>query len=361
MYFYKVQFNFTVNHIFFLTMIFTAISSFEITNIFYLSIFFLVGYVTRYYFKYFTRPNPLPGPFPLPFLGNAHQSIGLGFNDWLLSMHKKYGDMYEIELGRRMIILCRADLLEKVKQYPFRHEVTEGFVEYGLHESSMAFNNELKSWKYNRQFFNQALMTPSFNNQAVEWANELWEILESHWDNIGENKELDLIKWMRRFATDITFKIATGVKNDSLTSYYNTFVPNIDPLIIKESEDSENLIRSVEIFLGGVSYYIIYNRFMRHYFPFVREEGNNLLKNRDYLFNRLQNVVKERRIEIENTPLDQPLGHDMLTSCMTANTPREINPVKHADDPDLLRPMTDKEAFGNILDIMLGGTDTVCK
>jgi cytochrome P450 len=32
--------------------------------------------------------------------------------------------------------------------------------------------------------------------------------------------------------------------------------------------------------------------------------------------------------------------------------------VKHAD-VDLLRPMTDKEIFGNILEAMLGGTDTV--
>ncbi|PKK62958.1 cytochrome P450 [Rhizophagus irregularis] len=75
------------------------------------------------------------------------------------------------------------------------------------------------------------------------------------------------------------------------------------------------------------------------------------------LMSKLYTIVKERRIEIENTPLDQPLRHDMLTSFITANTPRDINVVKHADS-DLLRPMTDKEIFGNILDTMLGGTDT---
>ncbi|RGB22853.1 cytochrome P450 [Rhizophagus diaphanus] len=47
----------------------------------------------------------------------------------------------------------------------------------------------------------------------------------------------------------------------------------------------------------------------------------------------------------------------MLTSYITANTPRDINVMKHAD-ADLLRPMTDKEIFGNILDAMIGGTDT---
>src|ERR1041384_1824726 len=95
-------------------MILTIISSFRIFDIFYLLITFVVIYVIRYYFNYFTRPNPLPGPFPLPLFGNAHQSIGLEFNDWLLAMYEKYGDMYEIYLGQRMIVLCRADLIENM-------------------------------------------------------------------------------------------------------------------------------------------------------------------------------------------------------------------------------------------------------
>ena len=76
------------------------------------------------------------------------------------------------------------------------------------------------------------------------------------------------------------------------------------------------------------------------------------------MFDRLYNITKQRRIEIENTPLDQPLSHDMLTSFITAHTSRDINPVKHAD-ADLLRPMTDKEVMGNLLDALIGGTDTV--
>ena len=92
--------------------------------------------------------------------------------------------------------------------------------------------------------------------------------------------------------------------------------------------------------------------------PFVRGKTNHLLKDRDYLFDRLNNIIKQRRIEIENTPLDQPLSHDMLTSFITANTSRDVNSVKHAD-ADLLRPMTDKEVMGNLLDALIGGTDTV--
>ena len=76
-------------------MISTITSSFGISDIFSLSIIFIIVYTAQYYYNYFARPNPLPGPFPIPVLGNAYQAIGLEQNDWFMSMHKKYGDMYE--------------------------------------------------------------------------------------------------------------------------------------------------------------------------------------------------------------------------------------------------------------------------
>ncbi|PKY57542.1 hypothetical protein RhiirA4_478684 [Rhizophagus irregularis] len=50
-------------------------------------------------------------------------------------------------------------------------------------------------------------------------------------------------------------------------------------------------------------------------------------------------IVEERKIEIKNTPLNQPLHHDMVT---TANTPHDINMVKRSGT-NLLRSVTDKE------------------
>ncbi|CAB4403744.1 unnamed protein product [Rhizophagus irregularis] len=117
----------------------TIIPSLGISNIFSILIIYLIIYITRFYYHYFTRPNPLPGPFPLPIFGNSYQQIGYGFNDWLLSLHKKYGDIYEIILaGQRSIILCNPDLTEKMNisstksKYPIRLPNSEGFVEYGF-------------------------------------------------------------------------------------------------------------------------------------------------------------------------------------------------------------------------------------
>src|ERR1043166_6995255 len=167
---------------------------------------------------------------------------------------------------------------------------------------------------------------------------------------------------MRRFTNEIIFKISTGVKNDAVFSYYSTFMPekSFNEKEKKIIKDSEDFIQSIETFVSGIMYFAIFNKFMRHYVPFIRGKIIRLLKNRDYLFYRIINIIKERRIEIENTPLDRPLSHDMLTSLLTANTSRDINAVKHAD-ADLLRPMTDGEIFANIFDAMRAGSDTVSK
>ncbi|CAB5199217.1 unnamed protein product [Rhizophagus irregularis] len=348
--------------------IISLFSSFGISDIFYLSITFIILYVSRYYYNYFTRINPLPGPLPFPMFGNIHQKFGYEFNDWLMSLHKKYGDMFEINLaGQRTIILCNTELIENMNitstktKYPIRFLVTEGFREYGINGTGIVNNVDLKSWKYNRQFFTQAMMTPSFNHQAVECTNKLWSEMESYWKNLGETHELDLIRWMHRFSNEMIFIISTGVKTNCVASYYYTLVPNND-LNEKEKEkikESEDFIKSLEMLLRGAIYFFYFNRFMRHYVPFIRGKAISLLKNRDYLYEKIYKIIKERRTEIENTPLNQPLRHDMLTSFITANTPRDINVVRHGDtDADLLRPISDMEIFGNILDAMGGGTDT---
>ncbi|CAB4420577.1 unnamed protein product [Rhizophagus irregularis] len=68
-------------------------------------------------------------------------------------------------------------------------------------------------------------------------------------------------------------------------------------------------------------------------------------------------IIKRRREEIENTPLDEPLPSDLLTSIITANTPRDINYDK-IDDKEVMRPMNDHEIRVIIFDGIIAGTDT---
>src|SRR2546423_12706023 len=172
-------------------MLSVTVSSLGISDVFSLLIIFIVIYVTQYYYHYFTRPNPLPGPFPLPILGNAHQQVGMEFKDWIMSLHEKYGDMFETHLGgQRSIVLCRTDLIENMfipstkTKYPNRLKLSEGLKELGIDGTGLASNTDHKSWKYNRQFFTQAMLVPSFNHQAIEWASELWKEMETYWNNL---------------------------------------------------------------------------------------------------------------------------------------------------------------------------------
>jgi hypothetical protein len=355
-------------------MLSVIFSSFGTSDIFSLLIIFVILYVTQFYYKYFTRPNPLPGPFPIPILGNA-QNFGHEYNNWLMMLHKKYGDIFEITLGsQRFIMLCRPDLIENMiltstkSKYHLRFIITENLKEYFKATGLGIISNDVyECWKYNRQLFIQAMNTSNFNYQAIECTIELWEQMESYWNNLGEDYELDLTKWMRRFTNDMIFKITTGVKNDSVLSYYNTLIiknnkHSIDEKEKEKFEESERFIKSIEVFTGGIVFFFVINKYIRHYVPFIRGITKRLLENRDYLYDKMHNVIKKRRIEIDNTPLDQPLRHDMLTSHIVMNTPRHINMIKHTDkhaDSDVLKPMEDREILGNMLDSMFGGTDTV--
>jgi cytochrome P450 len=341
-------------------MLSSILLSIKLSDIFSLLLILIVTYVFQFYYRYFTRPNPLPGPLPLPLVGNSLQT-GSKIDDWMLSLHKKYGDMFELFLaGKRTIFVCRADLIDSMNvpsstksKYPLRfEELNDGLDEYGVNGIGVVSNNHVPSWKFNRQFFSQSMMTPSFNIQTIEWARELWEEMESYWNKLGEDYEVDLIKWMRRFTNEMIFRIATGVKNDNVASYYNT-------IIDKDSiDEGGKFVTAIDSFIKGFFYIVLLNKFTRNYIPFIRGQWFQILKNRDYLFDKINKVIKERRIEIENTPLDQPLRHDMLTAFITANTSRDINPVKNVD-AEYLRPMTDREILGNVIDAMTGGTDTV--
>ncbi|PKK77102.1 cytochrome P450 [Rhizophagus irregularis] len=75
-------------------------------------------------------------------------------------------------------------------------------------------------------------------------------------------------------------------------------------------------------------------------------------------YRRLDEIFKKRRQEIENTSLNKPLPNDMLTSVITANTPRDVNYTKTVGGEALDRPMTYSEIGGIIFDGFLGGSDT---
>ncbi|CAG8457314.1 12239_t:CDS:2 [Cetraspora pellucida] len=247
----------------------------------------------------------------------------------------------------------------------------EGFEELGMAGRGIVANHDLKSWRFNRQFFNQAVLTPSFNNEAVKWSNKLLQELEGYWESLGKlnlsdnnlqddkndwSLEFDISSWSRRFTSDMIVILVTGERSYTMASYYNIYSPVKVTRTGALIEDSERFVQGFSYHLTGFTYFMYLGPIVRHYWPFTRSKVRSFLKNRDYLFETLDMIIKKRRKEIDETPIDKELEHDMLTSLIIANTERNKNRISTGDG--ITRPMTDVEIRGNLFDAFLGGVDT---
>ncbi|RGB33678.1 cytochrome P450 [Rhizophagus diaphanus] len=332
-------------------------------------------YVAQYYYKYFTRVNPLPGPFPFPFVGNLLQYY-LWFKGDTKKFYdynyKKYGDIYEIQFNERSIILSRTEYIEKLltpstkNSHVVRLPDSEGLEELGVGGKGILTNNDFKSWKYNRQFFAQAILSPKFTNEAIDWTNKLFNELEGYWNKlflkekiIKENQDkLDFAAWLHHYTNDMIIKLLTGERSYSMAAYFDTLSDKKSDHPLAIVDDSVKLVQALRKHLIGFITFIYVPSLLRHYVPFFKNKADDLLQNVRFINKRLDEIIRRRRQAIENTPLDEPLANDMLTSLITANTSRDVNHIKTVSGEALNRPMTDSEIRGSIFDGFLGGTDT---
>ncbi|GES76004.1 cytochrome P450 [Rhizophagus clarus] len=333
----------------------------------------LIISVIHYYYKYFTRINPLPGPFPFPFVGNLPQLVWHRGNlkDYLELNHKKYGDIIDICLPQRSISLGRAEYIEKflipstknlnITRTP-RFNV---FDDLGITGKGIVVNQHYKSWRYNRQFFTQAFLNPKFNHKAIEWINRLFDELESYWNKlylkeeiIKENKNiLDFFPWLNQFTNDMIIELITGERSYSMASLFNTLSDEKAEHHLAITEDSVKLVCAIRKYNTRLPWFELVPPFLRHYVPYFKNISDDTINNVKYLHKRLDAIIKRRRQEIENTPLDEPLQSDMLTSVITASTSRDFNRIKTVGG-EILRPMTDDEICFVMIDGFLAGTDT---
>ncbi|RIB25402.1 cytochrome P450 [Gigaspora rosea] len=342
----------------------------SIKDYFLFFILIFATYVFNFYYKYLTRPNPLPGPLPLPFIGNLH-NIAYDLKLFYEECRLKYGDICEVMLdGHRWIILSRPEYIEKImsskclKRFP----CSEGLVELGFYGHGIAGNDVEKSWKYNRQFFTQALLVPKFMDNAVKLTNKLFDELSGYWQSLGKQNtsnnnndnwtlETDISAWFHAFTNDIISIIATGERTYSIASYYNTQSTikseHPDALV----EDGNKFVKSIINHLEAIMFFMLVGPFWRHYVPIVGNKANFYLKNRDYINEKLDFMIKKRRKEIEEMSAGTEMRTDMLTSLIIANTEKDTTNIKIVGD-ETFEPMIDEEIRGNLLDAFGAGTDT---
>ncbi|CAG8790445.1 14794_t:CDS:2, partial [Cetraspora pellucida] len=346
------------------------IESFNIKDYLIIFVLILITYIFNFYYKYLTRPNPLPSPLPLPFIGNLH-NIAYDLKLFYDKCGSEYGDICEIMVeGRRYIILSRPEYIEKFMSQKFlaKFPYSQGLDEIGLYGRGILCNDVCKSWKYNRQFFTQALLTPKFMDIAVKSTNKLFKELCEYWESLGKKNSLndndnnwaleaDFSKWFHAFTNDIISIIATGERTFSIASYYN-MQSNVksehsDALV----ENGDKLVKALIKYVESLAFFMFVGPLLRHYVPVIKNMANSYLKNRDYIHEKFEQIIKKRRKEIEKMPVGTEMKTDMLTSLIIANTEKDIANIKTVDS-EALEPMADEEIRNNLIEALAAGTDT---
>ncbi|POG67692.1 cytochrome P450 [Rhizophagus irregularis DAOM 181602=DAOM 197198] len=229
-------------------------------------------------------------------------------------------------------------------------------------------NQDLKPWRYNRHFFSQAILSPKFANEALHLINKLFNELEGYWDKLylkeggvilKENKKnMDISTWFNQFTNDMIIALLTGERSYTMAGYFNEV--SDDEKAERPSalvDETVKFVRAIRKHFMGLIMFQFVSPFLRHYFPYFKNKSDDFIRNIKFINQRMDAIIKRRREEIENTPLDQPLPSDLLTSIITANTPRDINYNK-IDDKEVMRPMNDHEIRVIIFDGIIAGTDT---
>src|SRR5437764_8972438 len=96
--------------------------------------------------------------------------------------------------------------------------------------------------------------------------------------------------------------------------------------------------------------------------PTYNKRAKKFLNSSDWIRKYyLPNIIKERRKEIEKTPIDQALTLtlDMLTMMITSNTPRDT--YQSISAYKSIEPMNDEDICGNLFEAVIGGIDNVSK
>jgi cytochrome P450 len=312
----------------------------------------------------------LPGPFPLPFTGNLFGIIYHAGGDrfkWIKLQNEKHGDLFEIYIeSYRRIVLARADYVEKLmlstKKSNYIKKAAKdpsAFHEIGIANKGIIFNNHIPTWRFNRQFLTQAILTPSFSKEASCWTLIIFKELNGYWKEIGDDEPINFAIWIHKFTTEIIFQLIVGIKVNALVRCYND---NVEPSRMKHvqpnpiDKEIENFAELVDNELSCYDFALTYPALLRH--TILKKRNNELCEKRNRTVELVRKVIDHRRNEIEQTPVHEELRQDMLTSLITANTEREINKHQHNDDKEFIKPLTNDQISQILLESITGGIDT---
>ncbi|CAG8713761.1 22351_t:CDS:2, partial [Gigaspora margarita] len=291
---------------------------------------------------------------------NKYRSIHLYPGDagaWMQELQAKYGDMFEVYLGsNRAIGLCRSDLVEKLMSssttntFRLRTPVNDGVEALGMMDKGIIFNHKYDDWSYIRRFYSKILATPQARKKIVESSQTIFTEIEKCWKESDESI-IDLTEWIIRFAFENIMYLATNMRVNSIDNYHNSLKPNTQTPL------TEKFVGGVRMYLHAAHFYALAPTFWRNKPGQNKAIANMLLGEKKSLDLILLEMVKKRRVQIENSDVSEELSQDFLTQLLTVNTKRDV--TKGISDEKHQSPMSDEEIKAIITEIFTGGAFTV--
>jgi hypothetical protein len=317
----------------------------------------IITYIAIFYYRYFTRQSPLPGPIPLPIIGNVLQYTG-DAGKFVEALRLIYGDIFEFYLGtKRVVCLCRSEMVGKLLSSPLRTHLNDGLEEYGVGSKGVLLNSNYDTWSYHRRFLDKTISSPQCAKETVESTQVLFREMEMLWkrlDNNDDVKEIDLTGWLTRFTFENTLFLLTSLRTHVITNYYNSINPQ-NKVVEPEGtiSDSNSYIEGLKTAFEGAHFFLLTPKLLRNA-PGISGTKNRLLNNKTWMSNNLLKIIKERRAQVENSN-EKIDSHDLLTHFLTANTDKDISKISNNKYTEKL---SDDDIKATIMDLLLGGTLT---
>ncbi|CAG8443581.1 14351_t:CDS:2 [Dentiscutata erythropus] len=276
-------------------------------------------------------------------------------------------------MRERQIWLCNPSLVDKIftnstKTNFFRRSLsTQGFEELGIDKVGIAFNRDLKSWRYNRRILSYTLTNGRVLKESIKIVKKLFEEIEGYWitlnnennlsDKINEEFIVDLSQWTRRFMTDLALNLNFSEHAFSMASYFNLLSKSKNQQS-QEIIESEKFLKSLTIWVQNIIFLMFCpSSFIRHYIPPFSYFQLKFQANYDWLTSAFSKIIQKRMKEIENVPLDKIQTHDILTTLLTVNIDQDLE--KNYRFGEKIRPMDETEIAGVLLEFFVAGVETV--
>ncbi|CAG8560489.1 3316_t:CDS:2, partial [Ambispora gerdemannii] len=275
-----------------------------------------------------TRARPdLKGPKGLPVVGNLFLTLleADRFNDTLLEMTKKYGEIYTYTLPGvgRFVVINTPELIEHMLKDNFLNYPKGPYFYRLLSElfGSGIFNVDGQSWKVQRRITSQIFQGKNFRAIICREFGEHSKTVLGILSKAAETGEsIDLQNLFFRFTFDAFMKICFGQNLDTLTNPENL------PLFAVAFDRVQETIK---------------RRLLNPLWPILEMFGRKNRKHWKILDDYAYNVIRERR----RKPLNTEHPTDILQLFMD---------TKYTDGETL----SDKELRDIILNLIVAGRDT---